>query len=153
MSTRINLSVNLQRDVMPISKAASSLAALIKRSTSTGQPVVVTQKEYPTGVLLPINMFSVFKDLVDDSCAVLTVDSDDMDMAAWTQVELPPETIDVVGDVSANVSAKPKKLSEKVTYPAIPPPQPSPDGGGSPAPPHAQKLKVKTGLVLDILGG
>ncbi len=28
-----------------------------------------------------------------------------------------------------------KGLSEKVTYLAIPPPQPSPDGGGSPAPP------------------
>ena len=67
MPTRINLSVDLQRNVVPISKAASSLATLIKRASSTGQPVIVTQKGYPTGVILPVDIFSALKDLTDDS--------------------------------------------------------------------------------------
>jgi prevent-host-death family protein len=64
--TDLNLNVDLQRGVVPISKAASSLAALIKRASSTGQPVIVTQKGYPTGVLLPIGLFTALKDLADD---------------------------------------------------------------------------------------
>jgi len=62
----LNLNVDLQRGVVPISKAASSLAALIKRASSTGQPVIVTQKGYPTGVLLPIELFASLKNLADD---------------------------------------------------------------------------------------
>ncbi|MEI6778986.1 MAG: type II toxin-antitoxin system Phd/YefM family antitoxin [Chloroflexales bacterium] len=62
----LNLNVDLQRGVVPISKAASSLAALIKRANSTNQPVIVTQKGYPTGVLLPIGLFTTLKGLVDD---------------------------------------------------------------------------------------
>jgi prevent-host-death family protein len=62
--TGLNLDVDLQRGVVPISKAASSLAALIKRAHSSGQPVIVTQKGYPTGVLLPIELFSALKALV-----------------------------------------------------------------------------------------
>lgn len=64
--TSLNLDVDLQRGVVPISKAASSLAALIKRASSTGQPVIVTQKGYPTGVLLPIEMFTALKDIAID---------------------------------------------------------------------------------------
>ncbi len=63
--TGLNLDVDLQRGVVPISKAASSLAALIKRASATGRPVIVTQKGYPTGVLLPIGLFSALKDLAD----------------------------------------------------------------------------------------
>jgi prevent-host-death family protein len=63
--TNLNLSVDLQRGVVPISKAASSLAALIKRAHSTGQPVIVTQKGYPTGVLLPIELFAALKALAE----------------------------------------------------------------------------------------
>ncbi|MEI7771877.1 MAG: type II toxin-antitoxin system Phd/YefM family antitoxin [Chloroflexales bacterium] len=68
MPTRasLNLSVDLQRGVVPISKAASSLAALIKRADTTGQPVIVTQKGYPTGVLLSVDLFSTLKGLADD---------------------------------------------------------------------------------------
>ncbi|MBX0328512.1 type II toxin-antitoxin system Phd/YefM family antitoxin [Oscillochloris sp. ZM17-4] len=67
MPTRadLNLNVDLQRGVVPISKAASSLAALIKRANATSQPVIVTQKGYPTGVLLPIGLFSALKDLAE----------------------------------------------------------------------------------------
>jgi prevent-host-death family protein len=64
--TNLNLNVDLQRGVVPISKAASSLAALIKRAGTTGQPVIVTQKGYPTGVLLSIELFSALKGLADD---------------------------------------------------------------------------------------
>jgi prevent-host-death family protein len=63
--TNLNLNVDLQRGVVPISKAASSLAALIKRAHTSGQPVIVTQKGYPTGVLLPIELFSALKALAD----------------------------------------------------------------------------------------
>jgi prevent-host-death family protein len=62
----LNLSVDLQGGVVPISKAASSLAALIKRVNATGQPVIVTQKGYPTGVLLPIGLFTTLKGMADD---------------------------------------------------------------------------------------
>jgi prevent-host-death family protein len=62
----LNLSVDLQGGVVPISKAASSLAALIKRINATEQPVIVTQKGYPTGVLLPIGLFTALKGIVDD---------------------------------------------------------------------------------------
>ncbi|NNJ12950.1 type II toxin-antitoxin system Phd/YefM family antitoxin [Chloroflexales bacterium ZM16-3] len=67
MPTRanLNLNVDLQRGVVPISKAASSLAALIKRTGTTGQPVIITQKGYPTGVLLPIEIFSALKDMAE----------------------------------------------------------------------------------------
>jgi prevent-host-death family protein len=61
--TGLNLDVDLQRGVVPISKAASSLAALIKRAHTSSQPVIVTQKGYPTGVLLPIELFSALKAL------------------------------------------------------------------------------------------
>ncbi|NTW01516.1 MAG: type II toxin-antitoxin system Phd/YefM family antitoxin [Oscillochloris sp.] len=61
--TNLNLDVDLQRGVVPISKAASSLAALIKRAHTSGRPVIVTQKGYPTGVLLPIELFTALRAL------------------------------------------------------------------------------------------
>ncbi|MEI8167398.1 MAG: type II toxin-antitoxin system Phd/YefM family antitoxin [Chloroflexales bacterium] len=50
---------------MPISKAASSLAALIKRSRANHQPIIVTQKGYPTGVILDVELFSALRQLAD----------------------------------------------------------------------------------------
>lgn len=50
--------IDLLRGVVPISKAASSLAALIKRTQETHSPIVVTQKGYPTGVILSIEAFT-----------------------------------------------------------------------------------------------
>lgn len=61
----MNLDVDLQRGVVPISKAASSLAALLKRARASRQPIIVTQKGYPTGVLLDIETFMALKALVD----------------------------------------------------------------------------------------
>lgn len=57
------LDVDLQSGVVPISKAASALAALIKRGKERQQPIIVTQKGYPTGVLLPIDLYSTLRDL------------------------------------------------------------------------------------------
>jgi prevent-host-death family protein len=59
----LDLDVDLQGGVVPISRAASSLAALIKRGKARQQPIIVTQKGYPTGVLLPIDLYSTLRDL------------------------------------------------------------------------------------------
>jgi len=59
------LAIDLQHGVVPISKAASSLAALLKRSRATQQPIIVTQKGYPTGVLLDIELFVALRQLAD----------------------------------------------------------------------------------------
>jgi prevent-host-death family protein len=93
MPTRINLSVDLQRGVVPISKAASSLAALIKRAGATGQPVIVTQKGYPTGVLLSIELFSALKGMADDQ--------------GEPEPELAPETANVIVDALGAYEAPP----------------------------------------------
>lgn len=59
----LKLDVDLQRGVVPISKAASSLAALIKRTGATNQPIVVTQKGYPTGVIIGIELFTALAEM------------------------------------------------------------------------------------------
>lgn len=51
------MQIDLKRGVVPISKAASSLAALIKRGGQRGQPIVITQKGSPTAVLLDVNSY------------------------------------------------------------------------------------------------
>ncbi|NNJ12067.1 type II toxin-antitoxin system Phd/YefM family antitoxin [Chloroflexales bacterium ZM16-3] len=91
--TNLNLNVDLQRGVVPISKAASSLAALIKRANATSQPVIVTQKGYPTGVLLPIGLFSALKDLVDDQ--------------GEPEPTFEPETADEIGDALGAYELRP----------------------------------------------
>jgi prevent-host-death family protein len=62
-----SLKIDLERGVVPISKAASSLAALIKRATAQGRPIVVTQKGYPSGVLLPIGLFMALRELAEQA--------------------------------------------------------------------------------------
>ncbi len=62
-TTALALDVDLRGGVVPISKVASSLAALIKRGKERQQPIVITQKGYPTGVLLPIDLYSTLRDL------------------------------------------------------------------------------------------
>jgi len=51
-------SIDLEHGVVPISQAASSLAALIKRSRTDQQPIIITQKGYPRGVLLGIELYT-----------------------------------------------------------------------------------------------
>jgi prevent-host-death family protein len=62
---RYTLDVDLKQGVVPISKAASSLAALIKRSRAQHQPIIVTQKGYPTGVILDVELFSALRALAE----------------------------------------------------------------------------------------
>jgi prevent-host-death family protein len=62
---KYTLDVDLQQGVVPISKAASSLAALIKRSRSQHQPIIVTQKGYPTGVILDVELFTALRELAE----------------------------------------------------------------------------------------
>lgn len=47
--------IDLKRGVVPISKAASALAALINQARKDRAPVIITQKGYPTGVLLTVD--------------------------------------------------------------------------------------------------
>lgn len=63
--SKFTLDVDLERGVVPISKAASSLAALLKRSRANHQPVVVTQKGYPTGVILDVELYTALRQLAD----------------------------------------------------------------------------------------
>jgi prevent-host-death family protein len=57
--------IDLQQGVVPISKAASSLAALIRLSQARHLPIVVTQKGYPTGVLLAVELFAALRALAE----------------------------------------------------------------------------------------
>lgn len=56
--------IDLERGVIPISRAAASLAALIKRARAEGQPIIITQKGYPSGVLLGIELFTALQALI-----------------------------------------------------------------------------------------
>lgn len=57
--------VDLENGVVPISKAASALAALIKQARSSNQPIIVTQKGYPAGVLLGIELFTALREIAE----------------------------------------------------------------------------------------
>jgi prevent-host-death family protein len=61
----LDLRVDLERGVVPISKAASSLALLIKRARESRQPIILTQKGYPSCVLLDIEVYTVLRSLAD----------------------------------------------------------------------------------------
>ncbi len=63
----LDLDIDLTGGVVPISKAASSLAALIKRSRERRQPMIITQKGYPTGVLLPIDLFVALRERAEQA--------------------------------------------------------------------------------------
>ena len=53
------LEPDLRTNVVPISKAASSLAALIKRATAGRCPILITQKGYPQGVLISVELYAL----------------------------------------------------------------------------------------------
>lgn len=78
---KYTLDVDLKQGVVPISKAASSLAALIKRSRSQHQPIIVTQKGYPTGVILDVELFTALRELADlhDDVEVVEAESETED--------------------------------------------------------------------------
>lgn len=63
------LEPDLKNGVVPISAAASSLAKLIRRARGTRRPIIVTQKGYPTGVILSIELYTHLKGLVEGTPA------------------------------------------------------------------------------------
>jgi prevent-host-death family protein len=59
------LDPDLRTDVVPISKAASSLAALIKRARASRRPIVVTQKGYPQAVIVSVELYDLLRRLAE----------------------------------------------------------------------------------------
>jgi PHD/YefM family antitoxin component YafN of YafNO toxin-antitoxin module len=55
--------VDLRHGVVPISKAAAMLAALLTRSREERRPIIIAQKGYPSGVLLNITLYTALRDL------------------------------------------------------------------------------------------
>ena len=62
-----DLDIDVEGGVVPISKAASSLAALIKRARERHQPIIVTQKGYPTGVILDVGLYTALHALAQEA--------------------------------------------------------------------------------------
>jgi len=50
--------IDLQNGIVPISKAASHLAKLIAQARHNEQPIIVTQKGYPTGIILSVGLYT-----------------------------------------------------------------------------------------------
>lgn len=65
----LDLDVDLEGGVVPISKAASSLAMLLKRARERRQPIIVTQKGYPAGVLLDVELYTALRALAEEAAA------------------------------------------------------------------------------------
>lgn len=65
----IDLTIDLERGVKPISKASSGLAQIIKQCRATGRPAIVTQKGYPSGVILGIETFTALRQLAERAAA------------------------------------------------------------------------------------
>jgi prevent-host-death family protein len=62
--------IDLKEGVLPISAAASQLARRIKQAQITKRPIIVTQKGYPTGVILDIESYTALKDAALAASAV-----------------------------------------------------------------------------------
>jgi prevent-host-death family protein len=57
------LDADLESGVVPISKAATSLAVLLKRVRQQRRPVIITQKGFPSAVLLDIEVYVALRRL------------------------------------------------------------------------------------------
>lgn len=55
--------INLKTGMVPISRAASGLARLFKQAKANKEPIVVTQKGYPTGVILDVESAEALRQL------------------------------------------------------------------------------------------
>ena len=66
-TTPLDLEVDLEGGVVPISKAASSLAMLLKRARDRRQPIIITQKGYPTGVILDVELYTALRALAEEA--------------------------------------------------------------------------------------
>ena len=68
--TPVTITVDLQHDVISISKTASHLAILIRRGTERGTPILITQKGAITAVLLSIDAYTVLRTQVEGRTAL-----------------------------------------------------------------------------------
>ncbi len=57
------LDADQEGGIVPISKAATSLAALLKRSRAQRRPIIITQKGKPSAVLLDIDVYEALRGL------------------------------------------------------------------------------------------
>jgi prevent-host-death family protein len=55
------MSIDLQQGVVPISAVAAQLARLLRQAQRTNAPIVVTQKGYPSGVILSLDAYLELK--------------------------------------------------------------------------------------------
>ena len=58
---------DVRNGIVPISFAQTRLAACIRQAQTTGRPVVVTQKGYPTAVLLSIGQYEALEKEIYDA--------------------------------------------------------------------------------------
>lgn len=58
--------VDLHTGVIPVSKAASSLAQIITQTQGTRTPVVITQRGYPVAVLVGVAEFTLLCEYARD---------------------------------------------------------------------------------------
>ena len=56
--------IDLQ-EVIPVTKAASTLSSLLERSRMRRQPIVVTQKGYAAGVLIDVTSFQQMREYAE----------------------------------------------------------------------------------------
>ena len=88
-NTTPNLDIDLLSGVVPVSRASSSLAALIKRSQTQRQPIIVTQKGRPTAVILDIELYTVLRELLTQKAAPQPAEQSS---EALPPVEVPAES-------------------------------------------------------------
>lgn len=65
------MKIDLLRGVVPISKAAASLAGLLRRSAATGEAIVITQKGYPAGIVLDIKAYERLRAAAERGAAAI----------------------------------------------------------------------------------
>ena len=63
------MQIDLRRGVVPISRAASSIAALIARAQKDRHPIVITQKGYPAAVLLTVDDYLALQKAAEGAAA------------------------------------------------------------------------------------
>jgi prevent-host-death family protein len=92
-NTAPNLNIDLLSGVIPVSRASSSLAALIKRSQTQRQPIIVTQKGRPTAVILDIELYTVLREMLTQKVAPQPAEqsSESLPTAEEPVVSAPPE--------------------------------------------------------------
>ena len=109
----LNLGVDLKAGVVPISKAASALASLLKRARERRQPIIVTQKGYPTGILLDIETYTALRDLALVHQRADEASPADEPEEAPVPAAAAPEQAPAVEPASANRQERPRRRAPR----------------------------------------